>query len=428
MGCRKYMAARFDQFPLISGMGKLNTEEILIALCSLVVLSYLFSIVSRYIRVPSVLLLLFAGVGFRSLADNYDVNMIFSPQLIESLGVVGLIMIVLEAGLDLKLGKEKIRLIRNSFFSALIILLVSTGLVTGILYGWLNEPIEKCLVYAIPLSIMSSSIVIPSIHHLSHAKKEFLVYEASFSDILGIIAFNYFTVNEVLSGRSVLVFSGNLVLSVVLSLVISFVLFLILAKTKLNIKFFLIFSLLILIYSGGKLLHLPSLLIILIFGLLIKNWEKIKLPWVLKFFPEGHVDSIRHLLHSITAETSFLIRTFFFVLFGFSISLDFLKQGEILIIGSLLVLALFVVRLLYLRFFLRTNVFPESFFIPRGLITIVLFYKIPEHLKLNTFNDGILFFIILVTGIIMTLGMIFYKKKPEQVVEEGQFSERPDIL
>jgi predicted membrane channel-forming protein YqfA (hemolysin III family) len=97
-------------------------------------------------------------------------------------------------------------------------------------------------------------------------------------------------------------------------------------------------------------------------------------------------------------------------------------------IGSMIVLALFVVRLLYLRFFVKTNVFPESFFIPRGLITIVLFYKIPDHLKLSSFNDGILFFIILVTSIIMTIGMIFYKKKPEQVVEEGQFSERSDIL
>ena len=98
------------------------------------------------------------------------------------------------------------------------------------------------------------------------------------------------------------------------------------------------------------------------------------------------------------------------------------------IVGSLIVLALFIVRLLYFRFFLKTNVFPEAFFIPRGLITIVLFYKIPDHLKMTSFDDGILFFIIFTTGIIMALGMVFYKKKPEQVVEEPQFSERADLL
>lgn len=409
-------------------MWKLNTEEVLIVICSLVVLSYIFSIVTRFIRVPSVLLLLFAGIGFRALADAYDFAIVFSDQLTESLGVVGLIMIVLEAGLDLKVDKSKLKLIRNSFFSALFIFGISAVLLTFILEFWLKEPLSKCLVYAIPLSIMSSSIIIPSIHHLSEQKKEFLVYEASFSDIIGIIIFNYFTAPDILSWSSAGAFGLNTIVSVILSVLLSFLLLFILAKTKLNIKFFLIFSLLILIYAGGKLLHLPSLIIILVFGLLINNWEKFTWTRLLRYFPHDQVESLRNLLHSVTAETSFLIRTFFFLLFGFSISLRFLSESEVILVGSLIVAALFVIRVLYLRFFVRTNLFPEAFFIPRGLITIVLFYKIPDHLKLNSFNDGILFFIILITGIVMTLGMIFYKKRPEQIVEEGQFAERPDIL
>lgn len=409
-------------------MEQINTEELLIIICSLVVISYLFSIASRYIRVPSVLLLLFAGIAFRQVADSYNVAIEFPSMLIESLGVVGLIMIVLEAGLDLKLGKDKVKLIRDSFLSAIVILAFSTALVTGILFYWLNEPIEKCFAYAIPLSIMSSSIVIPSIHHLSERKKEFLVYEASFSDIMGILIFNYFTLGESFSFRSAALFGGNIILSIILSLILSFILFLILARTRLNIKFFLIFSLLILIYAGGKLFHLPSLLIILVFGLMINNWEKMRVRRLQKIFPDSQVEPLRHLLHSITAETSFLIRTFFFFLFGFSISLNFLAENNIVMVGSLIVIALFVVRFLYFRFFLHTNVFPETFFIPRGLITIVLFYKIPESLKLSSFNDGILFFIILSTSVIMTIGMIFYKKKPVQIVEEPQFTERSDLM
>ena len=105
-------------------MNPLNTEEILIGLCSLVILSYLFSIVSRYIRVPSVLLLLFAGVGFRSLSDYYGMEVNIPAQLVEMLGVVGLIMIVLEAGLDLKLERGKIKLIRDSFFPPSLFLLL----------------------------------------------------------------------------------------------------------------------------------------------------------------------------------------------------------------------------------------------------------------------------------------------------------------
>jgi Kef-type K+ transport system membrane component KefB len=409
-------------------MWNLNTEEVLIVICSLVVLSYLFSIISRFIRVPSVLLLLFAGIGFKLIADHYEFNLSFSDQLVESLGVVGLIMIVLEAGLDLKVGRNKFKLIRDSFFSALVIFVISTVLLTYILNFWLGEPWSKCLVYAIPLSIMSSSIVIPSLHPLSNQKKEFLVYEASFSDIIGILVFNYFTAPDILSLKSAGTFGINIILSIVLSILLSFLLLLILAKTKLNIKFFLIFSLLILIYAGGKLFHLPSLIIILVFGLLINNWEKLRWARLLHYFPHEQVESLRNLLHSVTAETSFLVRTFFFILFGYSISLKFLSENEIWLVGGLIVAALFIIRILYLRFFVRTNLFPESFFIPRGLITIVLFYKIPDQLKLSNFNDGLLFFIILTTSVIMALGMVFYKKKPDQVVEEGQFAERPDIL
>lgn len=406
----------------------IGTEEILIIGCGLVIVSYLFSIISSYIRIPSVLLLLFAGIGFRAIADAGHFSVAFSPKLIELLGVIGLIMIVLEAGLDLKLDRSKIKLVRDSFLSALIILVLSTALVATLLHIWLEEPVLNCIVYAIPLSIMSSSIVIPSIHHLSANKKEFLIYEASFSDIIGIVAFNYFTAKETLTGGSFLVFSGNLILSVLLSALVSLLLFLILSRTRLNIKFFLIFSLLVLIYACGKMIHLPSLIIILVFGLLINNWELVKINFLQKFFPNNQVSELRDLMHSITAESSFLVRTFFFILFGYSISFSFLNQTEVILVGGLIVLVLFFIRLIYLRFTLRTNVFPESFFIPRGLITIVLFYKIPETLKLTSFNDGILFFVILVTSVIMMLGMILYKKTPEELVEEGQFSERADIL
>jgi Kef-type K+ transport system membrane component KefB len=408
-------------------MGNYNTEDLLIIVCSLVVLSYLFLIVSRYIRVPSVLLLLFAGVGFRYVSDSYGLGLEFPEKLVEGLGVVGLIMIVLEAGLDLKLARNKVKLIRNSFLSAFFILAISIALVTGILYYWHEEPLEKCLVYAIPLSIMSSSITLPSVHSLTNQKKEFLVYEASFSDILGIVLFNYFTADNNFNFQSLALFGGNIIVSVLLSVLLSFVLFLILAKSKMNIKFFLIFALLILIYAGGKNLHLPSLIIILVFGLMINNWEQIKWPRLLRYFPQQQVEPLRHLLHSLTAETAFLVRTFFFILFGYSITLDFFSQKEVWVVGGAIVAALFIIRLLYLRFFVQTNVFPESFFIPRGLITIVLFYKIPPRYQLSTFNNDILFFIILTTSFVMMLGMIFYKQRPDQVVEETTFAGHKEI-
>jgi len=402
-------------------MRNISVEILLLILSSIVVVSYVFSIISKYIRIPSVLLLLSAGIFFRVIAQQQRWNIAIPEKLVEFLGVTGLVMIILEAGLDLKVSRAKKKIIRDSFFAALFIFIISLAGISSGLYWWLQEPLIKCIVYGIPLSIMSSSIVIPSLHALSPSKKEFLIYEASFSDIIGILVFNFLIAGEALSFISIGGFFLNIILSCILSLIFSFVLLLILAKSKLNIRFFLVFALLIFLYVTGKILHLPSLIIILVFGLLMNNWNLIAhFPRVEKYFPRKQVNGLTHLLHSITAETSFLIRTFFFLLFGFSIDLNLVIQKEVILIGSVIVGVLLLTRFLYLRFFLKEQVFPEVVFIPRGLITILLFYKIPRVFQLDNFNEGILFFVILLSSFIMVLGMLFYKYTPKDLTDDVQ--------
>jgi hypothetical protein len=43
------------------------------------------------------------------------------------------------------------------------------------------------LLFSIPLSILSSAIILPSIEDLDEDKREFMIYESTFSDIVGII-------------------------------------------------------------------------------------------------------------------------------------------------------------------------------------------------------------------------------------------------
>jgi Kef-type K+ transport system membrane component KefB len=395
-----------------------STTVILILLGGIVVVSYFFSIISNYLKIPSVLLLLAAGIIIRAIADAQGWTLPIPAKAVEFLGVIGTIMIVLEAGLDLELDKKKTKLISSAFLSAFFILILSMTAVSTVLYYWLHEPVRNCIVYSIPLSIMSSSIVLPSLHHLTERKKEFLVYEASLSDILGILLFNYFIGSEIVSAHAVGSFFLNILIAVIFSIIFSVLLFIILTKTNMNVKFFLVFALLIILYETGKLINLPSLIIILVFGLLMNNWHLIKLPKLDALFPAEKVKEATRLLHSITAESSFLVRTFFFLIFGYSINLSAIASSNIILIGSAIVVILFVIRFLYLRFFIKESVYPEVFFIPRGLITIMLFYKIPESYHPEKLQGGILFFIVIVTGLIMMLGMIFYKKKKAEVVEE----------
>ena len=78
---------------------------------------------------------------------------------------------------------------------------------------------------------MSSSIVIPSLTHIGDKKKEFLVYEASFSDMLGIMLFNFFVEKETAStgsGAAIGAFVWHIILAVICSVLFSALLFLIL--------------------------------------------------------------------------------------------------------------------------------------------------------------------------------------------------------
>ena len=61
------------------------------------------------------------------------------------------------------------------------------------------------------------------------------------------------------------------------------------------------------------------------------------------------------------------------------------------------------------KVFLKTDVFPEIFLAPRGLITILLFFSIPTAYKIVGLSEGILFFVILGTSLIMMLAIMASK-------------------
>lgn len=127
---------------------------------------------------------------------------------------------------------------------------------------------------------------------------------------------------------------------------------------------------------------------------------------------------LTHLLHSLTAESSFLIRTFFFFIFGLTINIRLIADLEVVLAGSVIVLILLGIRYIYLRFFLRSHIIPELFYLPRGLITILLFYSIPLKNQLSRFNEGILFFTILATSVIMMIGSIAYGKPEVETIND----------
>jgi hypothetical protein len=362
-------------------------------------------------------MLLGAGILLRLLAQWNGFEIQVPKIAIELLGTVGLIMIVLEAGLDLIVSQNKLKLIRDSFFSALVILFISTLAISYIFNQFIPLPWYQALVYALPLSIVSSAILLPSVGHLSSEKKEFLVYEASFSDIIGIIAFNLFVSGQSFNLQAVGGFLGGLFGAILISILICALLMTLLVNNKINVRFFLAFAVLILVYVVGKILHIPSLITILMFGMVVRNWSLFRFEKLKDLFPDRKVVEMGHYLESITAESSFLVRTFFFLLFGYSMDLAALRDPEVIRIGSMVVFGLLATRFIYLRILHKYQLFPEVLYSPRGLITVLLFYKIPENYLAVEFKTGILFFVIIASNLIMMIGSVLYNK-PLETLEE----------
>lgn len=401
----------------------MNAYNLVIVLACVIISSHIFSYISKKTNIPSVILLILLGLGGKFVMDYYDFNqdgLIFGT--LEVLGIIGLIMIVLEAAIDLELTKEKWPIIWKSFTIALISLGVCAFGISFIINQVFREDPMISLVYAIPLAITSSAIVIPSVTRLAKFKKEFMIYESTFSDILGIMFFYLLTENINVESTNTVIYSvvGNIIITIVISIVVSYALVLFFQRLEGDVKLFMLIAVLILLYAIGKQLHLSSLIIILVFGLLLNNHKLFFIGKLKEYMDDGTIKSILKDLHLVTRESAFVVRTFFFVVFGTTIDLAGLLDLRMLGIGLGIVVFIFLVRFVFLKaFFWKKSIFPEFFITPRGLITILLFFSIPEELSSMSFNADILLITIIATSLIMTWGMIKFGKVGLEEGEEG---------
>lgn len=398
----------------------MDINWIIILLCSLVVLSYLFDLLARRFRVPSVLLLLGAGLALNYVARALHLRVDFTGHLLSLFGMVGLILIVLEAALELRLERGKLRLVAEALYAAALVFVFSSLLLTLLIQQLFRAGLLLSLVHAIPLAVISSAVAIPSVATLSGAKREFIIYESIFSDIIGILAFNLVIQDGFLQGGFFFLALLDLIYVVILSVGFSLGLILLIDRIRHHLKFFFILAVLILVYTLGKHFHLPTLLLVLVFGLFLGNlplWAGGRLArWVSR----RRLGREIRLMDLIVKESAFVVRTFFFVLFGFSFDPAGLLRRETLLAGGAILGVLILTRLIYLRLVAKMDLIPELFIAPRGLITILLFYSIPPSLRIERFSESILFLVVLATGLFMMMGLLLARDQEQLVVSANE--------
>ena len=130
------------------------------------------------------------------------------------------------------------------------------------------------------------------------------------------------------------------------------------------------------------------------------------------------IENIRETFLMITIESAFVVRTFFFVIFGFSIALSTLLDIKVAIISAAIIAVIYISRYLSFLPYKHDNLKRAIAIGPRGLITLLLFYSIPEELNFEGFKSGILLFVIIVTSLVMTSGLIKKDTKNDEEISE----------
>ena len=412
----------------------MGTLTILFVLPLLIIFSYLFDSYARKTKFPAVILLMLTGIIIRVISNLYGFNdLSFLDNLVPVIGTIGLILIVLEGALELEISIEKLPVILKGFFAAFIILVVNIFALTFIFNEILGMNYTNSVIYSIPLSIISSAVAIPSAASLLNHQKEFVIYESTFSDILGIMIFNYAIKqykndNPLISSESIISLIIQVIGVIVISLIITYLLFRLIQKIEQKVKFFLILALLILVYAFGKLFHLPALVTIFIFGIFLSN-VRVLLP---KFLRENlNLEQNKKELsdfHILTAESTFIVRTFFFLFFGFSVNLENFLSFSPFIYGFLIFLTMFIIRYLYLGLTtFKLNPSPLVFMGPRGLISILLFLQIKDldfvNISDSIIDEKVLLIVILSSMLAMLFGTIKKDNKKNDLNLDEDISE-----
>ena len=348
-------------------------------------------------------------------------------QIVPYFAALALIIIMFDGGLNLDIK----HVIKTAHFSVTLAILgfilsvVIISLATHYVLGWLW--LERILLGSI-VGGSSSAIVFGLVRNIkiSEETKSMLSFESALTDILAtIVAFILF--EAVLAGHfDIQTLEETLGRAIVVGLVLGFGVGIpwMYISTKLGnaqhaymLTLGVLFVLFFLANSFGE----SGALTALVFGLMLGN--KHHLSRILRFkVPRIDLDDPTH------NQLTFLVRSFFFVFVGLMASFG---QIEYIVFGVLITIAVYFGRTLVSKItltkrFSKLDRSVTNSMIPRGLAAAVLAtYPVTMGLPNAEAYTQIIFFIILSSVIITTIGLGKSKNIPPPESVEGGFIKKP---
>lgn len=344
-------------------------------------------------------------------------------QVVPYFAALALIIIMFDGGLNLdfkhivKTAHFSVTLAILGFILSVAIISIATHYALG--WMWLDSILLGSIVGG-----SSSAIVFGLVRNIkiSEETKSMLSFESAVTDILAtIVAFILF--EAILAGQFDLqTLQETIGRAVVVGLVLGFGVGIpwMYVSTKLGNAqhaYMLTLGILFVLFFFANSFGESGALTALVFGLMLGN--KHHLARILKFkLPKIEMDDPTH------NQLTFLVRAFFFVFVGLLASFG---QIEYVVFGILITIAVFfgrtfVAKITLTKRFSRLDKAVTNSMIPRGLAAAVLAtYPITMNLPNAEAYPQLIFFIILSSVIITTIGLGRSKKIPPPESVEGGF-------
>lgn len=379
-------------------------QAILLVSCLLLV-AFGVERLSKITGIPAVVVMIAMGLLGRPILESAGVGLGGVHAAVSVLGTVGLVLIVLEGAFDLQLRRDRLRTASQAFASAVLGLAAWCVFFTVAGVWALDLSPFSAFLLAMPFSVISSAVAIPSSNFLPLSGREFVVYESSISDILGVLIFFAAIGSDQTFGGVLISLASTGLVSLLLGGVCAVGLLFGLVKLGGHIRFVPLLAGLFALYATGKLLHLSPLIMVLMFGLILNNPALFSRLGILrKVMTDEVFDTTVREFKTLTAELTFAVRGVFFVLLGYWTDLGTLVSVQAWAGAVLGLLGIYGVRLFLLKMLRVDMAAALTWIAPRGLITVLLFLSVKEVVNLPVYLDGILMLMVMFSALLLGLG------------------------
>ena len=381
---------------------------------ALLVLAVVANRLSRLTHVPDIVVLLLLGIGLGPVTHWIAPDAF--QNIIGVIGMLALILILFEGGLELRL-QEVLRNLSGALLLSTVCFALSVALVGLVIHLLLHFNWLDSLLIGAALGSTSGSVVLPALQQMDVPDylKVTLTLEASLGEILAVLTVGVLVTisgTEALFSGLVVGFSHHVIVDLALGASAGLAwwkLWPLLANQPYSNALNL--GVVLGVFSIGRLAGGSGLLAELIFGLTLANLPR-----------TPHMTRLGARMVAFHAEFTFLVRSFFFVVLG--VMAQVVSRSYVLPIVAILV-ALVIARIAAVygtRWSIRGSSAADNellfLMLPRGLITAVLALQIVNARgPAFHFLPAMAFTVVMVTNMFVVAAAVRLRKAPLQTEE-----------